>query len=205
MKTLNNRTPAWRLLSKAAKTIKPEDVDDYFELKRLLASRQPDARTKFETLFASYFRLNIARLTDAFKRRYFKLLFKCKPSGKRDPYTPLLLDLYRFPRLKGDQTLQPSFVSKLVAIHDDSRPLYDTNVRNFFGVSAPSIGPIEFRISGFIQNLGYIKESYVTWTQDPKFARLTKILFRRHPQLRKCHPIRICDFLVWTVGKYKLK
>jgi hypothetical protein len=40
---------------------------------------------------------------------------------------------------------------------------------------------------------------------DPHFIGIVKPLLRKHPKLATCHSTRLCDFLVWTVGRYKLK
>lgn len=200
----NNRTQ-WKLLAKAAKKIKSRGFNEYFELKRLSQKTDPSSRRELQTRFANYYRLHIGGLTNAFKRRYLELLLTCKPRGKRDPYTSLLLELYRFPRRKGDRALQVSFVSKLVAFHDESRPLYDVHVKNFFGFSPPSVGPIEFRIAGFVANLQNIQSQYESWAANPRFSKIMQPLFKKNPLLQKCHPTRLCDFLVWTVGAYDLK
>lgn len=193
----------WDLLGKAAEQIKPTDFADYFELKRL--SQQPSKRHEFQTRFANYYRLHIGGLTDDFKRRYLELLVTwTPPDDERDPYSPLLLELYRFPRRKGDHTLQVSFVSKLVAFHDESRPIYDRHVSSFFGVSVPSVGSVEFRIAGFVANLQRIRDQYNAWADDPRFEQIVLPLFQKNHELRTCHPVRLCDFLVWTVGAYDL-
>lgn len=205
MTTISNNSIHWKLLSKAAATIRPTDFSEYFELKRLSQKTDPTSRRELQSRFANYYRLHIGGLTDAFKRRYLKLLLTCKPRGCRDPYTPLLKTLYRFPRRKGDRALQVSFVSKLVAFHDESRPLYDVHVKDFFGFSPPSVGPIDFRIAGFVANLQNIQTQYEAWSTNPRFAKIIQPLCKKNPSLRNCHPNRLCDFLVWTVGAYDLK
>ncbi len=192
----------WDLLAKAADKIKPTDFDEYFELRRL--NQQPSDRQEFQARFANYYRLHIGGLTDAFKHRYLHLLVTWQPRGQRDPYSPLLLDLYQFPRRRGDQTLQVSFVSKLVAFHDESRPLFDRHVSRFFGVSVPAVGSVEFRISGFVANLEGIRAQYEAWAASSRFKSLVRPLFQKNPNLKNCHPTRLCDFLVWTVGSYEL-
>jgi hypothetical protein len=205
MNPVANNSIHWKLLSKAVATIRPTDFNEYFELKRLSQKTDTASRREMQTRFANYYRLHIGGLTKAFKRRYLALLLTCKPRGKRDPYTPLLKELYRFPRRKGDRALQVSFVSKLVAFHDESRPLYDVHVKNFFGFSPPSVGSIDFRIAGFVANLQNIQTQYEAWSANPRFAKIMQPLFKKNPALRKCHPNRLCDFLVWTVGAYDLK
>jgi hypothetical protein len=195
----------FNLLAKASNEIRSSDFTGYFELKRLLVSKRAVDRREFQTQFATYYRLHSGGLTEEFKRRYFEHLFAFESVRQKDPYTPILLDLYSFPRLKGDYTIQASFVSKLVAIHDESRPLYDRHVSKFFGVTVPSVGPVEFRIAGFVANLQRIRDYYDAWAVDPHFKRITQALFVKHPQLQTCHPSRVCDFLVWTVGDKEIR
>jgi hypothetical protein len=202
---MGNHTNCWELLAKAAKQIKPTDFAEYFELKRLVRSRDPKIRKDFQRRFANYYRLHVGGLTAAFKRRYLTLLVGHKSRGKKDPYTPLLLELYRFRRRKGDRVIHASFVSKLVAMHDESRPLFDKFVSRFFGLTVPSVGSVEFRIAGFVSNLERIGDTYKSWAKDRRFCRIVKTLFRKHPQLKTCHPSRVCDFLVWKVGDAGIK
>jgi hypothetical protein len=95
-------------------------------------------------------------------------------------------------------------VSKLVAIHDESRPLYDRHVRNFFGIWKPGIGSTDFQISGFIKNLSLIQQEYQSWSSDDDFKIILNCAQNKIPELKKCHENRICDFLVWTAGRNKL-
>lgn len=201
---MNYNATHWYLLEKAAERIRPTDFDGYFGLKDLLASKDHKDRREFQRRFASYYRLHNAGLTDAFKKRYFTLFFEFQPRQK-DPYTSLLLELYNIPRRKGDHSIQASFVSKMVAMRDESRPLFDRHVSNFFGLSVPSVGSVQFRIAGFVRNLQYIQANYETWAADDRFRRITTVLFDKHPRLQTCHPTRVCDFLVWTVGDREIE
>jgi hypothetical protein len=186
----------WPLLEKAAGKIKKTDVAKYIELKRLLASRDPDAPRRFRSLFASYYRLNGARLSAEFKRTYFDILFNWRPEKQTHSYRSVLLALH-----KASGRLHASFASKLVAVRDESSPLFDSHVSKFFGLSAPSVGPIQFRITRFIINLETIRREYDGWAKDDRFTRITDILFLRIPDLAECHSSRVCDYLVWQAVK----
>ena len=143
--------------------------------------------------------------TEAFKVRYFELLFACTPVGQEDPYTSLLLKLYRFKTRQGYRALQASFVSKLVSTHDESRPIFDSHVSNFFGLRVPSVAhPINDRIAAFVSSLGRIQEHYEEWASDRRFRDLEAVLFRKQPKLKDCHRTRLFDFLVWTIGDKEL-
>lgn len=191
----------WPLLEKAAAAIEKSEFEGYFELKALLASGERDAFTK---KFANYYRLNSGGLTELFKRVYFDHLFGCSPVGHVDPYTPILLDLYTYERRTGDRTVQASFVSKLIAIHDESRPIFDRHVSNFFGIGVPATGTPEFRIAGFVANLKLIQAHYEEWAADDRFLELRSAVQAKQPKLQHCHSSRVCDLLVWTVGDREL-
>lgn len=193
------------LLAKAAHIWKPSDAREYFELRRLLRGRGAVDRAEFKRRFSNYYRLHTGGLTDDFKKRYFELLFAYKvPRGDADPYTSLLLELYKFPRRQGKPALQASFVSKLVAIHDESRPIHDVHVSRFFGLAPPALGSVRFRIAGFVANLEHIRERYDQWSGDPRVREIVGPLLEQDQELRNCHWSRVCDFLVWTVGAHKI-
>lgn len=209
------------MLCEAEDWVDAGSVRTYLELRRLLASvagsagpsengmrfgnvihsEQHRDRLLFEKRFAYYYGLNSPGLTDEFRRRYFRLLWAFRMPAGGDPYAELLQDLYQIRRSNGGRALPCSFVAKLVAIHDESRPLYDRYVSGFFGMSAPAMGSVEFRIAGFVENLERIRHVYGAWAADQPLAAAIASLRRRIPDLRQCHHVRICDFLVRTAAR----
>jgi hypothetical protein len=174
-------------------------------LKRLLVSPDPEDKRAFQRIFVAYYRLGSAGLTEAFKHRFFELLFACDPVGQADPYTPLLRELYRFKTRRGHSALQVSFVSKLVSMHDESRPIYDRHVSNFFQLRVPSVAhPTQVRIAEGVGMLHRIQEQYERWAIDRRFQDLEAIVLKKQPKLKGCHRTRVCDFLAWTIGDEKL-
>jgi hypothetical protein len=186
-----------RALKEGARLIRPSDYQDYLQLRQLLGA--PGARKQFSSLFARYYRMGAARLTEAFKTRFFRELFSFKVTGAEDPYSRILKSLHRIPRAQGDLALQFSFVSKLVAVHDESQPIWDRNVSQFFGLSYPTWGTTEFRISGFVSNLAYLRAIYLAWLEAAEIQGVLASLAKKHPSLGGCHGVRLLDFLVWTV------
>jgi hypothetical protein len=119
-----------------------------------------------------------------------------------EPHRVALEKLLPIERIKGDKALQFSFVSKLVAIHDEQQPIFDRYIGFFFGIGPPSLMLLpEFRIMGFLQNLAEIRRRYEAWSKDKMFTEVLCDLRRKIPDLADCHEVRICDFLVWSVGK----
>lgn len=193
------------MFREAADRLAPKDYQPYLKMRRMLREPAGYDQKAFRKLFTQYYRLNSGGMSVKWKNRYFHWLFQGPPAGA-DPYTRILRDLYAYPRPAGDQVLAFSFVSKLVAIHDESRPIMDLHVSNFFGLSAPRSGGVEHRISGFIANLNRIQATYEEWSRDPRFRRLLGTMGKNedHAELLECHPNRLCDFLVWTVGRLRI-
>lgn len=123
MKTLNDSL--FELLSRVSNHLTAEDLAPYFTLRRLLRTKPIGFESQFKSIFVQHYGLNAGGLTSEFKELFFKLLFDLDVQMCVDPYTQNLRTLYSIPRHTKDQALQCSFVSKMVAIHDDSRPIYD--------------------------------------------------------------------------------
>ena len=193
------------LLKKAAGVLAPKDYRPYICLRKLLPKSDLPSRTAFRKLFTSYYRLNHGGVTDTFRNRYFDLLFDFNaPSSDPDPYSAILSDLYKIPRLKKDLALQAAFVSKLVSIHDESRPLLDVWVSRFFGISAPTVGSVDFRIAGLVANLEFLRQTYAEWSAYPSMQPVLATTIQTHQDLAGLSSSRVLDFLIWTVGRRKL-
>ena len=186
-----------KLLGNAAQSSQIWDsVRKYLNLRSMFS--EMSKRTLFESEYSSYYGLRAAGLTEKWLKRYFELLFGYKDVQLTapEPYRSLLMDLYEYPRRKGDKVLQFSFVSKLVAFHNESRPLYDQRVRHFFGLGPPKFGANEFKIFGFVRNLNEIARHYGTWTGQREFIEILDQMRARCPRLSDCHDVRLIDFLV---------
>jgi hypothetical protein len=193
-------------LDKAEALILPSDFSPYLELKALLLDPSPSARDRFRRRFASFYGLNRGGLTDEFKDRFFEILFDGKVivEGRPD-FTSILTELSGIKRKKGDLAMPFSFVSKLVAMHLESSPIYDRHVRAFFGKAAPPASvEKDKRIKWYLAYLGEVGRSYTAWANDPQVRPILERLTARDDRLKSCHVVRQMDFLVWKVGNRKL-
>jgi hypothetical protein len=110
------------------------DFCPYLELKELFTDRSDLRRRRFRLLFTDYYGLNVAGLTDVFIDRFFEILFTGTEIVNGQPdFSAIFSELCSIPRRKGDSATQFSFVSKLVAMHRESSPIYDKHVLAFFG------------------------------------------------------------------------
>ena len=150
--------------------------------------------------------MNVAGLTDAFKDRFFDILFDGSAivNGKPD-FALVLNELSCIQRKKGDYALPLSFVSKLVAMHREASPIYDKHVLAFFGKVAPLPSkPKQERIAWFVGFLEEVAGDYISWSRDQRVASIIERLKTRDKRLTDCDIVRLMDFLVWKVGNQKL-
>ena len=200
-------TPSFSLvpvLDQAARQLIKSDVSPYVKLRQFVLGGMSGDAKEFKHRFSNYYGLNYAGLTPQFKETYFRILFAHRPHTEDDPYTPILRCLYDIQTFKRTNIVAASFVSKLVAIHDETRPLYDSRVEAFFGIGVPVSKLPEFRIAGFVQNLCVIRSRYEVWQRSPEIARIIERARHTMPQLADTHPNRICDFLVWHAAPKKV-
>ncbi len=192
------------LLEQASKLVVEKDVETYMRLRTLIREKPNGYESEFRDLFSRYYRFNSAGLTEEFKNRYFDHLFALDPMTDNKPYAEILLDLHQLPDRRGRNTLQCSFVSKMVAILDESYPIYDKYIRGFFGIGVPELSDVRFRIAGFVANLMLIRKTYGAWDKEPAFQNVIERLKEAHPALETCSVQRQADFLIWTIGKNNL-
>lgn len=192
------------VLEFSARELLIEDVAPYFRLRSFLSQSSPRDRKVFEREFARFYGLNAAGVSDRFRRAYFDELYAADPASNDWPnYHALLERLYAIPNRRGKRVLQSSFVSKLVAAKDESKPLFDIHVARFFGFSIPSVGSTGYRAEMLTSHLDYIGRAYRRWART-ELSRTLQVLRKRIPELRNCNDVRLCDFLVWTAGRKKL-
>jgi hypothetical protein len=193
-------------LDTAETLILHSDFCPYLELKSLLLNAAPDARAQFRSLFTNYYGMNVGGLTEAFKDRFFAILFTRYDTVKGQPDLPEILnELSLIPRKKGDCAVPFSFVSKLSAILCEKSPIYDRHVLNFFSQKAPLPATSKAeRIAWYVGFLKQVAIDYTAWAQDVRIITILDRLKTRDPKLGQCDNIRLLDFLVWKVGNRKL-
>ena len=196
------------LLSRAATVLDPVALTKYGIIRNLypiLSSGEGSAghRAQFEKTFSDFYKMNRFP-TLGWKRRYFELLFDSQLPEGGEGYRFALKALLPLSRPGKKPSLHCSFVSKLVATREELRPLYDTHVSNFFGIFVPRVGSVDFRINQWLENLESLRHRYGAWVQNPDFQKTIRGLKTRYGALKDVPDVRICDLLVWTVGRAKL-
>ncbi len=193
-------------LAKAETLIFHSDFCPYLELKALLPDTNPLSRSRFRSLFTRYYGLDVGGLTDEFKDRFFNILFSDIVIANGQPeFSTILTELSAIRRKKQDYAMPFSFVSKLVAIHDERSPVYDRHVVAFFREAVPGASvDKEKRIQWFVGFLDRVSKSYEAWAEDDRIKPILNRFKARDSRLTSCQEVRLVDFLVWKVGNQKL-
>jgi hypothetical protein len=181
------------------------DLCPYLELKELFAAPTPPNQQRFRYLFTTYYGLNVGGLTEPFKDRYFEILFSRNViiHGQSD-FAGILTELSSIKSKRGLNPVPFSFVSKLVAMHQEHSPIYDRHVRSFLDFKEAKASSPELRIAWFIGTIGAIATRYQAWAEDERIQLILERLKTRDARLQHCHVVRLMDFLVWKVGNQKL-
>lgn len=175
------------------------DANRYLEVRRLYPLGDTP---EFRRIYSNYYHLNVAHPSDQFIDRYFTLLFSAEIESMQEPYSQILKELKKLPSRNGNNALQFSFVSKLMATRDENKPIYDKHVRNFFGLSRLSYGDDDSRISKFTGQLVLLSMTYKAWERDRNFNKILAKVRKKIPALNDCPVTRIADLLVYTVGRH---
>ena len=193
-------------LDKAETLIFHCDFCPYLELKEMLPISTDDDKKRFQLLFSEFYDMGTRKgLSKEFIHHFFEILFTGEVFANGEPdFSRILIELNGFPGKRGS-SMQFSFVSKLVAMHRESSPIYDSRVLEFFNEVPPSASvDRQKRIAWFVSFLKCVSDSYADWAHDERVIPIINKLKARDKGLAQCHVNRILDLLVWKAINQKL-
>ena len=179
-----------------------ESIDAYVSISRRFETCDVSTDRNFQNDFRTFYQLNIAGLTEDFKTEYFRRLQGLRgmdPIDLRD----LVLDFYFIPTRRGHNSLQFSFVTKLVHTLDASCPIYDREIAEAFAFSPPgNHKPVRQRLGMLIEFHERLKATYGE-ILDQGLLNPTVQDFRTifHEQAPFIGNVKIIDFIFWSTGK----
>ena len=194
------------------KIIKRSFLEKYLHIKEHYANGTfitPDGAIdpEFRAIYLDFYQIvRGIHVTQAFIDEYFALLKESKAWRKKwdahtmHGYVAARLEPYK--NLKGQQTYQCSFISKLLHTANNELPIYDKNICKVLEVKGSSTGtskmPYAKRINCGVSTLDEIGDLYKDLFSSPTFASLlgtvkclsgAKISFEKK-----------CDFIFWVMG-----
>ena len=166
---------------------------------------------EFRAIYLDFYQIKIGKhVTQPFMEDYFALLKESKKWGKWDVhamhgYVAARLEPYK--NLKGQQTYQYSFISKLLHTANNELPIYDQNVWKVVEEKGSPAGtskmPYAKRINRFVSTLDKIGVLYKGLAKNQTFKNLlgTVTCWSRV----KISFVKKCDFIFWVMGDIALK
>ena len=183
--------------------IETESIEVYSFLKEQFEKSNVTGNYLFQFVYRNFYRLDNAGLTSQFKTEYFKILEENR-NNKIFHFDEILKRLYNFPNRKGQNTLQFSFVTKMLNTIDNKMPIYDSEVAKMFSVSRPNSTDFEKKLDLYLEQLNVIQESYEQIINHNKLPNVSQ----RFDEKFKSHNLdemKKLDFIFWSAGKIKKK
>ena len=151
----------------------------------------------FKFIFRSYYRLDSAGLSDAFKDKYFQLL-----EAKVSDLKTILAVLYNINTLRGYNTVQFSFASKLLHTIDNSNPIFDSNISLIIG-DKPDGTRKDEKISScteFYKKLKTLYKELMKRSEIQSYISEFKETYKKYAFI-DISDTKILDFMLWSLGK----
>lgn len=157
----------------------------------------------FQFVFRSFYRLDNAGLGAQFKTRYFELMEELRdsPSFK---LALILRPLYDIKTLKGKNTFQFSFATKMLSTIDPQRPVYDREVARMFGYTQLPGGEFADKLKIYLDRYQNIEDSYRQILSDKLLPATLSAFEEVFPQ-HNLSDVKRLDFIFWAAGKVKVK
>lgn len=108
------------------------DIEPYLTLQALFQNGSISDNSNYKTTYRKYWQLNAARLSDNYCEHYFRVLEKYRNREDKS-IEGIVKELYEVPsNAKDKKTLQFSFATKLLHTIDNTRPIYDSLIADFY-------------------------------------------------------------------------
>ena len=191
-----------RNAERLVRAIGREPVDVYGFLSAEFARGTVVGNYIFQFMYRSFYRLDSAGLSPEFKSKYFVLLEESRNLLEVD-LGRLVKDLYEIPNLKGQQSLQFSFATKLANTVNRQYPLYDSEVGKVFGFRTPAnYKMFEVRLDEYLGFYAKLRGIYAeilakNLLEEPR--RIFREIYAAPPE--RIPDIKVLDFIFWSAGK----
>jgi hypothetical protein len=139
--------------------IDTENVAVYQFLQEQFNTTNVEENHLFQFVFKSYYRLDGAGLSSAFKHAFFEILEENKGNDKLD-FLPVLKRLYAFENPKAANAVQFPFVSKLIHTIDNKRAIYDNDIAKIFALPKPAQQDFDLKVEHYLNQFGTIERLY---------------------------------------------
>mgnify|MGYP001592693961 CR=1 FL=1 len=111
----------------------------------------------------------------------------------------ILSELYEIPTLKGKNTIQFSFATKLLHTIDNNKPIYDQNLAGIIKRWRQGFNKDE-KISSCIEIYNYLEKLYLNMLQDTRITGIISKFRLKFKDSKDISDTKILDFIMWSYG-----
>jgi hypothetical protein len=180
-------------------TLKQRDIGEYCWIKERFEKGDILKDLEFQHRFGNFYIMNRAGLSDALKKRFFKLL-----SGKESDLECILNELYKIPTLRKTHSIQFSFATKLLHTVNNNRPIFDRMVSKIIDKQVEGNSKEE-KIKSCVEIEEFLDNLYYDLIKDNRIKRVIS-MFRKKFSVdeNKISDIKALDFIIWALGRIEL-
>jgi hypothetical protein len=167
-------------------------VQDYDNLMHMFRETDVAVDREFQNRYANFWAFQ--GVNAAWRQRYFRLLQDAR--NERSPDLRRICD-ETIVSLEGEQRIQFSFATKLAHMVDPTLPIYDSKVRAFYFLPAPT-GSFKTRLDGYFESYNFLVAEYKRIVEE-HLLDASIDHFRKELQPTKSFTnMKIIDSLIWA-------
>jgi len=179
------------------------DIDPYLKMAEMFNAGRVSDNDEYKTIYRKYWQLNAARLCDHYCNHYFQVMEDYRQEAHID-IEDVVKALYEVPsNSKGRKTIQFSFATKLLHTIDNTRPVYDSLVGDFYFF--PQVKPswkYSKKLTACTRAYEFLVREYKRILDEGLLSESIRKCRERFGLPRTYTDQKIIDTLLWKFGAY---
>lgn len=182
------------------------DIEPYLTLQSTFQNGSILNNSEYKTTYRNYWKLNAARLSDNYCEHYFRVLEKYRNRDQQD-VEGVVKELFEVSsNSKGKKTLQFSFATKLLHTIENTRPVYDNLIADFYFL--PQIKAnweYDKKLSAYLKAYDFLQQEHKRVLNNNILSTAIS-RFRTHFELPATYTDqKIIDTLLWKFTSFLRK
>jgi hypothetical protein len=174
-----------------------ESINVYEFLRKRFRDADVASDSVFQFIFRSFYRMDNAGLTPKFKTDFFCIMQEYRE--KNFDMKVILRRLGAFKTLRGFNSVQLAFVSKMYNMIREDRPIYDSYIAKIFGLGKPC-GNFDEKINRALHIYEEMERKYDEISSRGDCSEIIRRFDDKFKGNALC-PIKKLDFIFWSAGK----
>lgn len=179
------------------------DINTYLKIMEIFNEGFISNNEIFKSVYRKYYQLNAARLSENYCSHYFKVMddFRYKENIS---IKVVVEELYKVPtNAKDKNIIMFSFATKLLHTIDNTRPLYDSFVGDFYFFPQIKINwSYDKKLSTYLQGYGFLQQESKRILDNQLLSESIE-KFRKRFELPQVYTDqKIIDTLLWRFAAY---